>query len=95
MSEHREQKIVTKWMVSMMAERAWLEEMSLQGWLLKDIRWNGVRYVFEKAEEPIYITLLGIVKFPLRPEYIKAEYSIPSKELGRVIDSREEHSAKA
>lgn len=37
------------WFVSLMEERAWLEEMSMQGWFLKDIH-LGVFYVLEKGE---------------------------------------------
>ena len=48
-NETREIKKVTKWITSLMAERAWLEEMSMEGWFLKDIR-MGIRYTFEKGE---------------------------------------------
>ena len=44
-NETREIKKVTKWITSLMAERAWLEEMSMEGWFLKDIR-MGIRYTF-------------------------------------------------
>ena len=48
-SETGEVKKVTKWFTSLMAERAWLEEMSLAGWFLMDLR-MGIRYTFEKGE---------------------------------------------
>lgn len=38
-----------KWFFSYQKERAWLEEMALQGWFLENIRF-GVRYTFAKGE---------------------------------------------
>lgn len=44
-----DKKKMFRWFVSLMEERAWLEEMSLQGWFLTDLH-MGVWYVFEKGE---------------------------------------------
>ncbi|MCI8506515.1 MAG: DUF2812 domain-containing protein [Lachnospiraceae bacterium] len=48
-AETGEKKKAIRWFVSLMEERAWLEEMSLQGWFLTDLR-VGIWYVFEKGE---------------------------------------------
>lgn len=52
-AEGREIKKVTKWITSLMVERAWLEEQSMEGWILKDIK-MGIRYIFEKTE-PVHM----------------------------------------
>ncbi|MCI8465923.1 MAG: DUF2812 domain-containing protein [Lachnospiraceae bacterium] len=47
--EIKERKKLFRWFVSLMEERAWLEEMSLQGWFLTDLR-MGLWYSFERRK---------------------------------------------
>lgn len=70
MKDGKEIKKVTRWFTSIMAERAWLEEQSKAGWILKDI-FMGVRYVFEKSE-PVHmvydVSRFDLPKNPTRRE---------------------------
>ncbi len=81
-----ETKKVFKWMSSVMAERAWLEEMSEQGWFLKDIRWAGCRYIFEKGEpmRTVYeVERFDLAKNPSRREIQeKAQFVEMAEEMG-------------
>ena len=45
MKDGKEIKKVTRWFTSIMAERAWLEEQSKAGWILKDFSWVSVMFL--------------------------------------------------
>ncbi|MCI8274037.1 MAG: DUF2812 domain-containing protein [Lachnospiraceae bacterium] len=69
-ANRQEKKRVFRWFVSPMEERAWLEEMSIQGWFLTDMR-MGVRYEFEKREpkRTVYeVERFDLEKNPTRKE---------------------------
>lgn len=83
--ENKEERKEFHWFVSLMKERAWLEEMSIQGWFLKDIH-LGVFYVLEKGEprRTAYdVERFDLTKNPTRREIQeKAELMDMAREMG-------------
>ena len=70
----KEVRKVFRWFTSIMAERAWLEEQSMEGWMLRDIQ-KGVRYVFEK-EAPVHMV------------YDAARFDLPKNPTRREIEEK-------
>ncbi len=64
----------TRWFISFMKERDWLEKQSMEGWFLKDVR-SGVRYTFEKGE-------------PRHMVYTVERFDLPKNPLRREIEER-------
>ncbi len=88
-----DRKKMFRWFVSLMEERAWLEEMSLQGWFLTDLH-MGVWYVFEKGEpkRTAYdVERFDLEKNPTRREIQeKSEFMDMAAETGWRLVCRDE-----
>lgn len=56
----------TKWFVSIVKEKIWLEEMALEGWFLTDM-FMGARYTFEKREPKKVIYEVDRFNLPKNP----------------------------
>lgn len=66
MTSNKVIKKQTKWFISIIKEKLWLEEMALEGWFLIDMVW-GVRYTFEKREPKKVIYEVDRFNLPKSP----------------------------
>jgi len=75
----------TKWIISLVKEKLWLEEMALKGWHLSNLTW-GIRYTFEKREPKKLIYEIDRFNLPKHPTLKeikhKAEFIDVATEMG-------------